>query len=166
MLYKVHRFFLERDSVVFRSMFSSPPGEQEMKGTSDDTAILLSEVTQSELDALLSFFYNSMYQPDVDISELKALLSISSRYVFEQIRQRAVEMLDNHDPPLSPAEQVALAFKYDIKQWLKPAYVTLGKRKQPISDEEAAEMGFEATVRLGRVRETLLKRHHGDLPVR
>lgn len=54
--FKVHRYFFQRDSDVFRGMFECPPGNAELEGRTKETAIFLPGVTKFEMTALLRFF--------------------------------------------------------------------------------------------------------------
>jgi hypothetical protein len=55
-LFKVHRFFLERDSEKFRQVINEPPAGTD--GLTNSTAIPLDGVCKDEFVALLDFFYN------------------------------------------------------------------------------------------------------------
>lgn len=56
--FKVHTYFLQRDSEVFRTMFACPPGDAEPEGRTKETAIVLPGVTKFEMASLLRFFYH------------------------------------------------------------------------------------------------------------
>ncbi|KAJ3511810.1 hypothetical protein NLJ89_g3881 [Agrocybe chaxingu] len=60
-LYKVHQYFLIRESIVFKTMFdcANPPRGQD--GRSDERSIYLPEVTCAEFEALLDFFYDETF---------------------------------------------------------------------------------------------------------
>jgi hypothetical protein len=57
-LFRVHRFFLQRESDVFRTMFVCPPTEDGPEGRTDDRPIVLPEVTVAEFESLLKFLYD------------------------------------------------------------------------------------------------------------
>ena len=66
MLYRVHKHYFCSEPSVFADMFvGSPPqsvevdGEQQLEGTSDESAIEIPGVTPVEFEALLRFFYSS-----------------------------------------------------------------------------------------------------------
>lgn len=56
-LFKVHRYFLSRESQVFHWMFACPPRGDGQEGDSDDKPIRLPNVTPKEFESLLDFFY-------------------------------------------------------------------------------------------------------------
>lgn len=157
-LFRVHRYFLERDSEVFRGMFSCSPGSDVAEGQSDETAIPLPGVTVQELESLLSFLYEGMYdEPARNLDSWVALLSISSRYLFDKIRDRAIREIAGHTPQLNPVERLSLALKHDIPQWIKPACVDLCVRPESLTEGEAEELGLCTVVRLARAREEYLR---------
>lgn len=93
-----------------------------------------------------------MYKPSiVSIEDWVALLSIATRYVFDQIRDLAI--LEISKQMLDPVKKIMLANKYNIPQWLTPAFLDLCKRPEPISDSEAETLGLRTVVRLARARE-------------
>lgn len=55
--YQVGRYFLTRDSEVFRDMFMCPSGSSDAEGKTKETAIPLPGVTKFEMTSLLRFFY-------------------------------------------------------------------------------------------------------------
>ncbi|EMD36832.1 hypothetical protein CERSUDRAFT_114747 [Gelatoporia subvermispora B] len=153
-LFRVNPYLLKRDSEVFRSMFSCPPGVGGAEGAADERPINIPEVAAFEFECLLEFLYEGMYTPRTDsVPYWKALLSISSRFVFDRIRQAAVKSLGKRSPPLHPTDLIFLANKYSISPWLKPAYTELCMRKEPLSDAEATTIGVKATAQIARARE-------------
>ncbi|THG96513.1 hypothetical protein EW026_g5332 [Hermanssonia centrifuga] len=67
-----------------------------------------------------------MYKPAIVIlDDWIALLSISTRYVFDRIREIAIEEISRQ--VLDPVKKITLANKYNIPQWLHPAYADLCK---------------------------------------
>ncbi|EKM57326.1 uncharacterized protein PHACADRAFT_81201, partial [Phanerochaete carnosa HHB-10118-sp] len=134
MLFKVHRHFLIRDSEFFRGLFACPlpPGE-EAEGQSDAKPIVLYGVTVHEFRCLLRFYYDRTYRPAIDsLDDWIALLSIATRYVFDNIRDLALEEIAQrlHDP----LQKILLASKYNVPHWLPLAYADLVKRPEPLSD--------------------------------
>jgi hypothetical protein len=55
--YKIHRYFLTRESVFFQDLFSLPQGDATSAEGTDDSPIKLPETPTMELDNLLRFFY-------------------------------------------------------------------------------------------------------------
>ncbi|KZT07596.1 uncharacterized protein LAESUDRAFT_724556 [Laetiporus sulphureus 93-53] len=164
-LFKVHRYFLERDSEVLRRILCLSPGKNGQDGMAEETAILLPDVTPVETECLLSFLYFGMYERDVPLVDWQALLSISSKFKFQKIRERAINEITTHHPPLDPVERLALAAKHDVPQWLKSAYVELCQRTRALSPLEAKRLGLETAMRLAGAREAVLQRRLERLDV-
>ncbi|KAG1888977.1 uncharacterized protein F5891DRAFT_947212 [Suillus fuscotomentosus] len=155
-LFRVHRFFLQRESDVFRTMFVCPPTQDGPEGLTDDKPIVLPEVTVAEFEALLKFLYDGGISPSPfsTADEWIRLLSIATRYAMERIRARALHELECL-PPLDPIQKIALARKHDVREWLLPSYVALCLRREPLNVLEAVELGLETMVLIAIGRETV-----------
>jgi hypothetical protein len=106
------------------------------------------------LDGTLSHYLDvdrRMHNTPISGNHLINLLSISTRFDFEQIRQRAISGLDL----LDPIEKIVLAVKYDIPQWFAPAYAALCQRPNPLEEWEARKIGWTKTVLVARAREAV-----------
>lgn len=58
-LFKVHRYFFMRESIVFRDMLSFPAAADMIaEGTCDENPIFLEQVTSKQFGQLLSIFYD------------------------------------------------------------------------------------------------------------
>ena len=89
----------------------------------------------------------------VSLEDWIALLSISTRFVFDKIRDMAIMEISSR--MLDPIKKITLANKYNIPQWLSPAYVDLSKRPDPLNDDEAETLGLKTVVRVARAREAV-----------
>jgi len=94
-----------------------------------------------------------MYDRTLSLEELIDLLSVSTRFDFERIRQLAINTIGKKDLP--PVDLIFLAEKYDVDQWLRRAYIALCQRREPLEVEEARKLGFEKTVLVAKAREKL-----------
>ncbi|KAF5383248.1 hypothetical protein D9615_004843 [Tricholomella constricta] len=65
--------------------------------------------------------------------------------------------------PRSSIEKVLLARTYNVAEWLRSAYVELVERKESLTIEEAATLGYEAAIRLGGARERRLSQDIEDV---
>ncbi|KIM74442.1 hypothetical protein PILCRDRAFT_828296 [Piloderma croceum F 1598] len=145
-LFRVHRYLLDRESDVFRSY---PAG-------SDENPVPLQDVTSEEFATLLKYFYNGMHGDAPESrDEWMTLLSLSTLFKMPRIRNRAIKAIELFDPPLDPVCRIALAIpeKHDIQEWLKPAYVELCRRDDPISEHDADKLGLNITVGIFHARE-------------
>jgi len=86
-----------------------------------------------------------------------AMLSISTRMIFEKVRERAIKEITAHLDQVEAFELIGLAIKYDVEQWLKPAYRGIVTRSSLITHEEALKVPFPMAVMLMRSREQYWK---------
>ncbi|KAH9993316.1 hypothetical protein BJV74DRAFT_833458 [Russula compacta] len=157
--YKIHRYFLTRESVFFDDLFSLPqPGDSTIVEGSDDNPIKMPETHTLEIENLLRFFYFGMhddYTPS--LTDWIAMLSISTRFIFEKVRERAIKEITARLDEVEPFELIQLAIKYDVEQWVKPAYRRIVIRSSPITHTEALKVPFHMAVMLMRSREKYWK---------
>lgn len=89
------------------------------------------------------------------LNEWSAILSISSRYDMDRIRQRAIRQINSYRPCMDPVDKIVLAQKHDIGDWLHSAYASLCQRVNPLEEWEAEKLGLRTTVKLARAREAV-----------
>ncbi|KAJ6552237.1 hypothetical protein DFH09DRAFT_597753 [Mycena vulgaris] len=149
--FKVHRHFLARDSIYFQELFAGPFGDF---GQRETEAIPLEGVGSAEFECLLDFFYNGMYrQPKDSLSQWITLLSIATRLRFDRLRAHAIESIEESKTSLDPVDKLVLAIKFEIPQWLAPAYTALCQRPNCLEEWEAEKIGLKKTVQIARARE-------------
>lgn len=85
------------------------------------------------------------------------LLSIATRLLFDDIRRHAITRLTFSG--LRPPNKVVLALKYDVEQWLGPAYEQIVRDRNSLSFEDASLLPWAVTIMLLRAREIY---HHSD----
>jgi hypothetical protein len=90
---------------------------------------------------------------DVSLTEWKALLVIGSRFDCPRIRQRAIDEVDAFEPSIDPVEQIELARKHSVPQWLLRAHEEICQRHEPVTPDEAERLGARTTALLGLARE-------------
>ncbi|KAK7062866.1 hypothetical protein VNI00_000362 [Paramarasmius palmivorus] len=157
--FRVHSYFLRRDSIVFKDLLASP-------GTGPDGGYIIQGLKCDEFESLLGFFYDGMYIPSPTAIPLQAwinLLSISTQYKFQRAREHAVAAIDAHfaasqpSSTLSPIDMLVIAEKHGIERWATSAYRQLSDREEPISQSEAEKIGLTSLVKVARDREQRLK---------
>jgi hypothetical protein len=72
---------------------------------------------------------------------------------LETIRNRAIKELTAMN--IDPVDRVVLAVKHNIPDWLRPAYVDLCVRSEPLREDEARKLELGTTVKLACAREKL-----------
>ncbi|OBZ76036.1 hypothetical protein A0H81_03086 [Grifola frondosa] len=154
--FKVHRYFLIRESEFFRTLFQLPSGEKDAEGRTDETAIPLHDVKRCEFESFLDFLYEGMHKHQVStLSYWINILSISTRFVCDKMRDRAIEEIDNYHTPINPVEKIVIATKFDVSKWLAPSYEAVCQRDHPLNIAEAQKLGLATTVLLAQARERI-----------
>jgi len=83
---------------------------------------------------------------------LALLLSVATRYDFDEIREHAIQGTSSLVPPMDPVRLVELASLHDVNQWLERAYISLCTRPYPLTQPEATRIGHAAARKIGRCR--------------
>ncbi|TCD64997.1 hypothetical protein EIP91_003364 [Steccherinum ochraceum] len=173
-LFKVHKYFLVRESECFETMFQLPPGPSvATEGKSDGTPIILPDVTAEEFEHVLDFFYSGMYEVPkrkdtsrASLTRWTSLLSTAQRLAFYRLRDRAIAELWRLRGLLTPIERICLAQRFDLdaasgtgrgQQWVKPAYEMLSERREPLEVWEAEKVGMRVAVGIAKARERVLR---------
>ena len=94
-----------------------------------------------------------------------AILSISTRLIFDKVRERATKEITAQLDQIEPFELIELAIKFDVEQWLKPAYRRIVTRANLITHAEAAKIPSPMAVMLMRSREQFWKNNVNNQPV-
>ncbi|EIN14581.1 hypothetical protein PUNSTDRAFT_140834 [Punctularia strigosozonata HHB-11173 SS5] len=161
-LLKIHRFFLTRESDFFQTLFTLPPPEGVLEGSSDTHPIHLGEnmnITLKQIEAFLNYIYQGMHDDRrVSLSEWTALLSIASRLDCRRMKRRALREIESADPPMDPIQRIRLATEHDVSEWLRPAYEAICQREDAISPDEAEQIGARTTALLAMARELVRAR--------
>ncbi|KAG8936147.1 hypothetical protein FRC02_004175 [Tulasnella sp. 418] len=153
-LYRVDKSLLCRFQ-VFRDMFEGASGfiKDQSEGDTDENPIKLQGVTTFEMDTILDMFDYHCWTgpPALSLEQWKAVLHLSTMWHLPELRDLAIKNIDTLKP--SPIDAILLAQKFLVQQWLKPAYVQLCARLEPLSAEEGERLGVQAFVDLAKLRE-------------
>ncbi|KAK0459138.1 uncharacterized protein EV420DRAFT_305017 [Desarmillaria tabescens] len=155
-MFRVHRYFFERESSKFRSMFSSPtaPGK-EPEGTSPSTAFRLDDITAENFAHFLWVFYNprhSLYDASTDV--WVAILHTSCLWSFPEVKALAIRELECKT--INLVDRIVLYQDYNVDPTvLAPFYARLCSRDEPLTTEESVRLGVETVVRIFHARERL-----------
>ncbi|KZT27202.1 hypothetical protein NEOLEDRAFT_1240493 [Neolentinus lepideus HHB14362 ss-1] len=146
-LFRVHRFFFERDSALFRDVIFRDLDKQ-----SHNPVVDLSDCTAVDFERFLGILYPTSFNRHTarTLDEWTSILALSTNWSFDSIRILAIrEIL----PLTSSVDQIVLAHKYGIKEWLLDAYREVCLRNEPLSVEEADRIGAKDTARVAIIRE-------------
>jgi len=102
------------------------------------------------------------------LADWVAMLSISTRLMFEKVRERAIKEITARLDKVEAFELIRLAIKFDVEQWLKPAYRLIVTRAELITRAESVKIPAHVAIILTRSREQYWKgftynQHHGAL---
>ncbi|KAG7095836.1 hypothetical protein E1B28_006531 [Marasmius oreades] len=155
-LFRVHRHFLRRESLVFDTMFNCPPPVEGQEGQADESPIALPDVSRNEFIALMDYFYQGSFflsqsGSTIPLQEHIDLLSIASRYDCPGARLKAIQGIESQ--PLDPIQKLILSEKYNVQEWLMPAYIEICKRDKPLTKDEAVQIGLEKVMLIAEARE-------------
>ncbi|TFY71232.1 hypothetical protein EVG20_g1773 [Dentipellis fragilis] len=148
-LYRVHRYFFQRDSAHFANLLLGRPLSEAVDASGP---IALHDVECSEFDALLSI----LYPADFHKCEVKtvdawtAVLRLSTKWSFASIRALAIDRLE---PIASAVDKVVLGRIYTIDSWLRPGFVALCERAQPLTKDEGRRLGVDDVILIVTIRE-------------
>ncbi|KAG6873146.1 hypothetical protein C0992_008991 [Termitomyces sp. T32_za158] len=149
-IFRVHRYFFERESSVFRDEIRLPPT---CAGNCEPFVAL--DVTAAEFEKLLGVFYNSKYSLfDWTVEDWTTILELSQKWKFGEVRNLAIRELGKLTIPL--IERITLYQRFEVDQdLLIPLYGTLCSRPEALDEEESEAIGMKTTVLIFRAREHL-----------
>ncbi|EKM76542.1 hypothetical protein AGABI1DRAFT_115672 [Agaricus bisporus var. burnettii JB137-S8] len=158
-LFKVHRYYFIKGSEFFRNLFAEAGGGEASatEGISDEHPIPLPGVSVKEFKTLLRFFYAMAERIEdldtgfdllkLEIDEQLALLSISHRFMFDNIFKYMLRVICPGD--LHVLDRIRFGDKYELREWLLSAYETLLDRtSERLTEEEISLLGLDRVVRL------------------
>ncbi|KAI0944070.1 hypothetical protein AcV7_001990 [Taiwanofungus camphoratus] len=153
-LFRVHRYFFERESAWFREKLAVPaPAGQSPKGLTDTNAYPLEDVTADDFARFLWVFYNPKYSVyDATVDDWTAILKLAYDWRFGEVKKLCCRELEKFKIP--PVRKIELYQTYDLdKKLLIPSYIALCMRTEPLSIKEGRQLGLETALLLATARE-------------
>ena len=102
----------------------------------------------------------SHYAPTADeskelsLDEWTHVLRLSTMWGFDELRGVAIDnlrpLLENEDP----VRWIVLARKYNVHDWLLPAFHALARRPEALQLEKVEPLGIVTIVKMGQIRES------------
>lgn len=86
------------------------------------------------------------------VADWTSVLTITNQFDFSNLFTLAKTKLR---PILSSAQCIALGKRFDVREWLIPAYTDLCVREEPLRLDEGRIMSLEDVIEIGRVRELI-----------
>ncbi|KAK0459180.1 uncharacterized protein EV420DRAFT_307115 [Desarmillaria tabescens] len=163
-LFKIPSHYLVQHSEIFADTFGLPQGTQGPEGISDENPVVLHGITALDFEHLLEIVYPQKIPQDYSAfnkDKWISVLKLSTMWQLSDIRQLAIEYLQQ-DAKLDPVERVVLAKSYSISPWLRTGYLSLVKRVQSLSAEEAEQIGFKSAIQIYQLREDALVKQAGN----
>ncbi|KAI0352036.1 hypothetical protein OH77DRAFT_1429073 [Trametes cingulata] len=162
-LFRLFRSTFTRHSVVFNDLFSLPIGQDgpPAEGQDDDNPLHFSGISSTDFERLLWVLYPPNYgaHKAKSVDEWQSILSLATRWEFNDIRELAIRQLQSLD--MHPVDRILIAQEFDIGgRWALSAYTALCERPEPLSLAEASRLGLETTTRIAQLREQLRARTH------
>ncbi|KAM6502791.1 hypothetical protein JOM56_002768 [Amanita muscaria] len=152
--FRVHSHFFDRESPWFRTKMATPASPGMPKpGTSESTAIILTDLRPAEFSRFLWVFYNpkfSIYNAPVE--DWSVILRLAHRWTFHEVKDLAVRELQKLDSP--DIDRIVLYHDCQVdRNLLIPRYAAICEREEPLTLEEGMRLGLETTLMLARARE-------------
>ncbi|KAG6329035.1 hypothetical protein ID866_10054 [Astraeus odoratus] len=153
-LFKVPRGPFEHESTIFCDIYPMPRSDNNtLEGLCDEMAIQLDGSVWGMIKMNFHRKHGSYPSLPDGIQEWTSVLKLSTAWDFKATRQAAIDALDVLQ--IGPIDRVVLFLQYDIKDKLLLALNQLAQRVEPISLEEAHQMGVDVALKLTWVREKL-----------
>lgn len=152
-LFKVHRYFFERESTFFSAIFSD---------SSDNTKPFTLDVKPEDFAHLLWVFYDEDFEYESQpLEKWLVILRLATRWGFRKVRKLVIRQLEKLD--LQPIDKIKIYsdFKIDA-QLLIPSYSTLAKSPTLPPLSEAAKLDIETILKITMVRERALQKAAED----
>ncbi|KAI0785801.1 hypothetical protein C8Q75DRAFT_774594 [Abortiporus biennis] len=154
-LFRVHRYFFERESAWFREKLGVPAAAgQPAKGSSDANPFPLDDVNADDFARFLWVFYNPIYSIyDATVDDWEAILKQAYDWRFAEVKKLCCRELEKF--VIEAVRKIAMYQAYDIdKKLLIPSYTALTLRRDPISIREGRQLGLETAMLLATARES------------
>ncbi|KAF7295994.1 BTB domain-containing protein [Mycena kentingensis (nom. inval.)] len=163
-IFRVHRYFFERESTYFQRHLAIPatPGAPR-RGTSDDSALLLENIRSEAFAKLLWVFYNPKYSLyDATVEDWSTILELADKWGFAEVKNLAVRQLEKLE--MADVDRIVLYHAYSVdERFLVPRYVALCERPELLTVEEGLLLGMKTVISLTRARECARNPNSGGL---
>ncbi|KAG1836087.1 hypothetical protein DFJ58DRAFT_191137 [Suillus subalutaceus] len=151
-LFKVHRYFFEREPSSFREIFSD----------SANTKPYTLDVKPEDFAHFLWVFYDEDFEyENQPLEKWLVILGLATRWGFGKVRKLVVRQLEKLD--LQPIDKIKIYSDFRIDaQLLIPSYSTLAKSPTLPPLSEAAKLDMKTILKLTMVRERALQKAAED----
>ncbi|KAF8204191.1 hypothetical protein K438DRAFT_1757454 [Mycena galopus ATCC 62051] len=153
--YKIHRFFLFRDSPVLREMPPDPVESFEPVAPGDDLDLTytLRGVSKEEFEHLLWLYYNpSIEYYLAPIAVWRDILKLAEMWKMTRVVYIAQKHLRNAE--IDPIEIIKLCER--DHHAAREAYIQIGTRKESLSATEFQTLGMDLVLLIMQIRERII----------
>ncbi|EJF57166.1 hypothetical protein BD309DRAFT_840413, partial [Dichomitus squalens] len=153
-IYRVHRYFFERESAWFREKLGAPtPAGQTPKGSSDANPFPLDDVAADDFSKFLWVFYNPKYSIyDATLDDWIAILKLAYDWRFGEVKKLCTREIEKFI--IQPVPKIELYQQYELdKKLLIPSFLYLCMRAEPLSLKEGRQIGLETALLIATARE-------------
>ncbi|KAI0771579.1 hypothetical protein BD413DRAFT_549708 [Trametes elegans] len=152
--YKLHRSLLEKHSPVFRELFTIPQPEGSTEGRSGDNPIVLSGIEAMNFTRFLWLLYPPTlgFCKVTTVDEWISVVDQADRWQMDALRDHALSQL--RQMYLGPIRKILIWTRYDLPAHeLVPVFMDVISRPQPLSLEEAQDLGLALFVKVSHARD-------------
>ncbi|KAH8996800.1 hypothetical protein EDB92DRAFT_2035912 [Lactarius akahatsu] len=155
-VFRIHRYFLTRESQHFRSLFNVP--YRDPPGTSEANPVVLDDVTSEAFADFLWIFYNDKYSIYTATPEKwQRILALAQKWKFGQVEELCVRELEKLTIPA--VEKIKIYQDFSLNpELLYDSYVELITRPEPLELEEGMRLEPLTSLKIARARELRIAR--------
>ncbi|KAM5544950.1 hypothetical protein V8D89_001061 [Ganoderma adspersum] len=153
-IYRVHRYFFERESAWFREKLGAPtPAGQVVKGSSDASPFPLDDIVADDFSKFLWVFYNPKYSIyDATLDDWIAILKLAYDWRFGEVKKLCTREIEKFE--IAPVPKIELYQTYELdRKLLIPSLLYLCMRAEPLSLKEGRQIGLETALLVATARE-------------
>lgn len=153
-LFRVHSYFFQRESPVFRKQFAGFAA-RERPGGSDADPCALEGVTVDDFTRFLWVFYNPEYSIyNAPTEDWAAILGLAHHWQFSEVKALAIREMEKQTIPA--LHKITIYHRYDVnRDLLFQSYMDLCLREEPLTIAEAEDLGLETWLMISTARETI-----------
>jgi len=153
-LFRVHSFFFQRESPVFRRQLAGF-GTRERSGGSDADPCVLEGVNVDDFTRFLWVFYNPLYSIyEAPTEDWASILGLAHHWQFSQVKDLAIREMEKQTIPA--LNKITIYHRYDVnRDLLFQSYMDLCLRDEPLTLIEAEELGLETWLMISTARESI-----------
>jgi len=153
-MFRVHRFFLERESAYFRlKLDNSTRPDRDPPGSSESNPLVLDEATSDAFACFLWVFYNPKYSVyNAKPGQWSLILDLAKKWGFKQVEHLCIRELENLR--LSPVDRIQIYQRHELDETLLiDSFEELTTRDDPIGVDEGLKLGLKTSIQIACARE-------------